>query len=137
MLARLYWTRLRTQPLQEALAILGIAIGVALIFTVEIANTSVPASVRGLYHELESGASLEVGARSPEGFEESLESKLGEAPGVYGAAGVLNAPITLIGPHGEAGVTLFGAQPAVAVIGGPLARRISVGELEKATPAAV
>ena len=107
----------------------------ALIFAVEIANTSVPASVRSLYHELAGRASLEVGARSPEGFSQSLVGSIAEAPGVFGAAGVLDARITLIGPHGQAAVTLFGAQSAIAAIGGPLARRFSLSELESASPA--
>jgi putative ABC transport system permease protein len=137
MLAYLYRTRARRQPLQEALAVFGIAIGVALIFAVEIANTSVPASVRSLYHQLAGKASLEVGARSPEGFGQSLEGKIAEAPGVFGAAGILDSRVTVTGPRGKVAVTLFGAQPAIGAIGGPLAHRISLSELEKVTPAAV
>jgi len=134
MLLRLYWKRVRTQLVQEALAALGIAVGVALIFAVQIANTSVPASVRSLYHELAGKASLEVAARSPEGFSQSLVSKAGEAPGVFGAAGVLESRITLVGPRGQEALTLFGAEPAIAVIGGPLVQRVSLRELEGATP---
>src|SRR5579875_384978 len=134
MLLRLYWKRVRTQLVQEALAALGIAVGVALIFAVPIANTSVPASVRSLYHELAGKASLEVAARSPEGFSQSLVSKAGEAPGVFGAAGVLESRITLVGPRGQEALTLFGAEPAIAVIGGPLVQRVSLRELEGATP---
>ena len=84
MLCRLYWWRLRTQPAQEALAVVGIAAGVALIFAVEIANTSVPASVRDLVHGIAGPASLEIAARTPEGFDERLMSKVGGAPGVFG-----------------------------------------------------
>src|SRR5579875_1945696 len=131
MLLRLYWKRVRTQLVQEALAALGIAVGVALIFAVPIANTSVPASVRSLYHELAGKASLEVAARSPEGFSQSLVSKAGEAPGVFGAAGVLESRITLVGPRGQEALTLFGAEPAIA---GPLVQRVSLRELEGATP---
>ena len=137
MLLRLYRTRARTQPVQEALAVLGIAIGVALIFAVEIANTSVPASVRSLYHELAGGASLEVASRSPEGFPAALVSRVGEAPGVFGAAGVLDTRVTVIGPRGQAGLTLFGAEPDIGAIGGPLAHRLSLRELEVATPAPI
>ena len=136
MLFRLYWKRARNQLVQEALAVLGIAIGVALIFAVEIANTSVPASVRSLYHELVGKASIEVAARSPEGFRQSLVAKVGEAPGVFGAAGVLESRITLIGPRGQAELTLFGAEPAIGAIGGPLVHRVSLRELETVAPSA-
>jgi putative ABC transport system permease protein len=136
MLLRLYWKRVRSQLAQEALAVLGIAVGVGLIFAVQIANTSVPASVRSLFHELVGKASIEVGARSPEGFSQSLVARIGEAPGVFGAAGVLESRITLIGPRGEEALTLFGAEPAIGVIGGPLVRRVSLRQLEAVAPAA-
>ena len=44
----LYWWRLRAQPLQELLAGLGIAAGVALLFAVQVANTSIGGSVEQL-----------------------------------------------------------------------------------------
>jgi putative ABC transport system permease protein len=125
LLGRLYWWRLRTQPVQEALALLGIAAGVALIFAVEIANTSVPASVRQLAQGIAGPASLEVAARSPEGFEKGMLSKIGHAPGVMGAAAALSTRVTLIGPRGEEALTLLGAEPDIGFIGGPIARRFS------------
>ena len=136
-LLRLYWWRLRTQPVQELLAIAGIAAGVALIFAVEIANTSVPASVSNLEHGIAGRASLEVAARAPEGFSEGLVSKVGEAPGVFGDSGVLQAHVTVIGPHGQLPVTLFGVDPGLTSIGGPIARRFNWHVLESAAPAAV
>ncbi len=129
LLLRFYWWRLRTHPAQEALAASGIAVGVALIFAIQIANTSVSASVRTLYHELAGGASVEVGARSAEGLSQALVSAVGEAKGVFGDAGVLNAQITVAGPRGQAPLTLYGAEPAIAVIGGPLTREISLEDL--------
>jgi putative ABC transport system permease protein len=137
MLFRLYWLRLRTQPVQEALAVAGIAVGVALIFAVEIANTSVPASVRDLVRGIAGPASLEVAARAPEGFDERLMSKVGEAPGVFGDSGVLDARVTVVGPHGHRALTLFGADAAISSIGGPLAHRFPTRVLESAAPAGV
>lgn len=122
MLLRLYWYRLRQQPAQEALALLGIAAGVALIFAVEIANTSVPASVRDLEHGISGRASLEVAARSPEGFDEGLVTKVGEAPGVFGDSGILVARVTAVGPRGQLPLTLVGADAGISAIGGPVAR---------------
>ncbi len=137
MLCRLYWWRLRTQPVQEALAVLGIAVGVALIFAVEIANTSVPASVRDLVHGIAGPASLEIAARTPEGFDERLISKVEQAPGVFGTSGILDAHITVIGPHGDRALTLFGADPAISAIGGPLAHHFPTRALESGVPTGV
>jgi putative ABC transport system permease protein len=137
MLFRLYWLRLRTQPAQEALVVAGIAAGVALIFAVEIANTSVPASVRDLVRGIAGPASVEVAARTPEGFNERLMSKVGNAPGVFGASGILDARVTVIGPRGHRALTLFGADAAISSIGGPLARRFPTRALESAAPAGV
>ena len=137
MLLRLYWYRLRQQPAQEALALIGIAAGVALIFAVEIANTSVPASVRDLERGIAGGASLEVAARSPEGFDEGLITQVGEAPGVIGAAGILDARVTVIGPHGQLPLTLVGADTGIAAIGGPLARNFPWRTLTSAASAGV
>jgi putative ABC transport system permease protein len=137
MLFRLYWLRLRTQPAQEALVVAGIAAGVALIFAVEIANTSVPASVRDLVRGIAGPASLEVAARTPEGFDERLMSGIGEAPGVFGASGILDARVTVVGPRGHRALTLFGAGAGISAIGGPLARRFPTRALESAAPAGV
>lgn len=137
MLCRFYWWRLRTQPAQEALAVVGIAVGVALIFAVEIANTSVPASVRDLVHGLAGPASLEVAARTPEGFDERLISKVEQAPGIFGDSGILDARVTVIGPHGARALTLVGVDPAISAIGGSLAHHFPTHALESGVPAGV
>ncbi len=137
VLLRLYWYRLRQQPAQEALALIGIAAGVALIFAVEIASTSVPASVRDLERGIAGGASVEIAARSPEGFDQGLVTKVGEAPGVVGDAGVLDARVTVIGPHGQLPLTLVGADAGIAAIGGSLARNFPWRTLTSAAPAGV
>jgi len=137
MLCRLYWWRLRSQPVQEALAVIGIAVGVALIFAVEIANTSVPASVRDLVHGIAGPASLEIAARTPEGFDERLISKVEQAPGIFGTSGVLDAHVTMIGPHGRSALTLFGVDPAISAIGGPLAHQFPTRALESGVPVGV
>jgi putative ABC transport system permease protein len=135
LLFLLYWYRLRQQPIQEALALAGIAAGVALIFAVEIANTSVPASVRDLERGIAGGASLEVAARSPEGVKEGLVAKVGEAPGVLGDSGVLDARVTVVGPRGQLPLTLVGADAGIAAIGGPLVRNFPWQAFTSTAPA--
>jgi putative ABC transport system permease protein len=137
MLLRLYWYRLRQQPAQEALALAGIAVGVALIFAVEVANTSVPVSVRDLERGIAGGASVEVAARSPEGYDEGLVSKVGEAPGVLGDSGILDARVTVAGPRGQLPLTLVGADAGISAIGGPLVRNFPWRTLTSAAPAGV
>jgi putative ABC transport system permease protein len=137
MVLRLYWYRLRQQPAQEALALIGIAAGVALIFAVEIANTSVPASVRALERGIAGRASLEVAARSPEGIDQKLVSRVGKAPGVRGDSGILDARVTVIGPHGRLPLTLVGADAGLSAIGGPLARNFPRKALLSSAPAGV
>ena len=136
-LLRLYWYRLRQQPAQEALALLGIAAGVALIFSVEIANTSVPASVQDLERGIAGGASLEVAARSPEGINQGLVSEVRKARGVAGDAGIIDARVTVVGPRGQLPLTLVGAGAYVGVIGGQLARNFPWQTLISAAPAGV
>ena len=134
MLGRLYWWRLRTQPVQEALAVAGIAAGVALVFAVLIANASVPASVRDLVHGIAGKASVEVASRTPEGFNEQLVTTVGEAPGVFGDSGALTAHVTVVGPRGQRPLILFGADASISAIGGPLARQFPRRALESSVP---
>jgi putative ABC transport system permease protein len=137
MLFRFYWLRLRQQPVQEAFAVAGIAAGVALVFAVEIANTSVPASVRNLVHSIAGPASLEVASRTPEGFDQALVTKVGEAPGVLGASGILDARVTVIGPRDHLALTLLGADAGIGAIGGSLVRNFPLQALESAAPAGI
>ena len=83
----------------------GIAAGVALIFAVEIANTSVPASVRDLVHGIAGNASVEVAARTPEGFNQGLVSqRRGSAGGLRRLRHPRRAR-QVVGPRGQLALT--------------------------------
>ena len=75
-----YRTRLRTQAAQELLALAGIAAGVALIFAVEVANTSVTGSVEKLVRGVTGDADLQVAARGGTTFEASVEQTVAAMP---------------------------------------------------------
>jgi putative ABC transport system permease protein len=128
-LIHLYRVRLRARWVQELLAVLGIAIGVALLFAASVANTSLIGSVTQLQSGLVGDARVQLVARGPAGFNERLLRKVQDTPGVRSAAPVLETYATVTGPKGERPVVLVGADPRFARLGGPLLRRFTATEL--------
>jgi len=118
MLLYLYRRRVRAHPVAELLAGGGVAIGVALVFGVLLANSSLTSSAAKLIHGLTGSARYALVARSAEGFDERLAARAGDLPGVQVAAPVLRENVTLIGPRGEEAVQLIGVSPSVEALGG-------------------
>lgn len=118
MLLYLYRRRLRAHPVGELLAGSGVAIGVALVFGVLLANASLESSAAKLVHGLTGSARFALTARSSEGFDERLAARAGDLPGVQVAAPVLRANVTLIGPRGQEAVQLIGVSPSLEALGG-------------------
>ncbi len=118
MLLFLYRRRLRGHPIQELLAGSGVAIGVALVFGVLLANTSLTGSARELVRGLAGSARYELVARSSQGFSEHLAEAAGELPGVQISSPLLRENVTLIGPKGEEAVQLIGATQSLEALGG-------------------
>ena len=115
-----YWWRLRTQPLQELLAGLGIAAGVALLFAVQVANASIGGSVEQLVRGITGGFTLQVSAHDARGFSEGLTAQVRTIDGVRLAAPVLEQRAGIRGPDGERNVDLVGVTDEIADAGGPL-----------------
>ena len=63
-LVRMYRIRLRDHAMQELLAGSGIAVGVALVFGVLVANTSATGSAREVLNAVIGSAQLQLAARS-------------------------------------------------------------------------
>jgi putative ABC transport system permease protein len=128
---RIYRARLRVRVVvgQELLAILGLAVGVALLFSSQVASTSLNRSVADLSRELVGNMQLQLQARGPQGFEESLLASVRRIPGVQQALPVLQEQAEVIGPRGREAVQLLGAAPSFAHAGGPLLRRFSAAQL--------
>lgn len=122
--AHLYRLRVREQPLQEVLALLGIAAGVALLFAVQVATTSIGGSVRQLTHGITGKASLEVAARGPQGMDERMVNKAARLASVEAAAPALQQRINVVGPAGTRSLTLVGVDDRLTRIGGKLVRRL-------------
>jgi putative ABC transport system permease protein len=116
----LYRVRLRSRLVQEALAALGIAVGVALLFASQVASTSLTGSVRQLTDSVVGQSRLQLQSRGPEGFSEGLLDEVKRLPGVLSAAPVLAVQANVIGPKGEQSVELVGADPTFVRLGGSL-----------------
>lgn len=121
----------RVVLVQEALAVLGIAIGVALLFASQVASQSLDGSVRQLTQQLVGGTQYQIDARGPEGFPEAVMRDARALPGVGAALPLVQQQATVIGPKAQASVDLIGVDPRFARLGGPLARKFSGKELSR------
>jgi putative ABC transport system permease protein len=119
---RFYRVRLRARLVQECLAVVGIAAGVALLFASQVSSTSLQSSVAELWRGIAGGATLQLVARDPEGFSESMLARVRATAGVRVAAPLLEAGANAIGPRGSESVELVGADPSLKELGGTLAR---------------
>jgi putative ABC transport system permease protein len=115
----MYRRRLRVHAIPELLAGLGVAIAVALVFAVTVANESVVGSASQVVHAVIGPANLQLRARSPDGFDEHLLSRVEHLAYVEQAAPVLEQSVTLLGPHGKhVTVELAGADVSLTILDG-------------------
>ncbi len=122
----LYRLRLRARLVQECLAVVGIAAGVALLFASQVSSTSLQGSVSQLSRGIVGKASLQLLARGPVGLPQSTLVRVRAIPGVRVAAPLLEAPADAIGPHGRESIELVGADTSLAQLGGTLVRHTSL-----------
>jgi putative ABC transport system permease protein len=128
----LYRARLRARAVlvQECFAILGIAVGVALLFASQVASTSLTRSVAELSSQLVGNTQYQLDARGPAGFGEGLLRTVRRVPGVQVALPVLEQQANVIGPTGvQRSVDLIGTDPRFAHFAGTLLRRFSAKQL--------
>lgn len=114
-----YRWHLRRYWAQELLAIGGVAAGVALVFAVLVANSSLTGPTRQLLRGLEGAARLELVARSAGGFDERLLARVRKLPDVRAAVPLLRESAAVVGPRGRRSVELLGVTPGLARLGGP------------------
>lgn len=129
MLVFLYRRRLRAHPVQELLAGAGIAIGVALVFGVLLANAGLTGSTARLVRALSGSARLTLIARSPAGFSEALTGRVRALPGVQVATSVLRENMIVEGPAGRQPVQLIGVSPSLSSLGGISQQELGNGAL--------
>lgn len=137
----LYRVRLRARLVQELLAVVGIAVGVALLFASQVANTSLAGSVIHLTDGLIGKARLQLTARDPHGFSQRLLTNVQLLPGVLAAAPVLQRSVNVIGPTGAESVDLIGVDSRFVSLEGQLLAHVSASQLSRqqglALPASV
>jgi putative ABC transport system permease protein len=117
----LYRVRLRARWMQECLAAVGIAAGVALLFASQVSSSSLQSSVSELSHGIAGDATLQLLARSPLGMPGSLLARVRAIDGVRVAAPVLESGANAIGTKGRAtSVQVIGADASLSQLGGTL-----------------
>jgi putative ABC transport system permease protein len=117
MLFHLYERRLRSHLAQELLAGSGIAVAVALVFGVLVANTSLTSSAGALIQQVIGSARVQLTARSAAGFDQRLASTVERLPGVSASAAVLRENVSVAGPHGVKAVQMLGVTPGIVNLG--------------------
>jgi putative ABC transport system permease protein len=128
-LVDLYRWRLSNRKAQELLAGMGIAIGVALLFGVLVANTSVVSSTGQLLRAVTGSARYQLVARSPEGFEAGLATRVSKLPGVAVAAPLLRENGWIVGPQGRESIELIGVTGSEIELRGAATRNLGAGAL--------
>ncbi len=124
-----YRRRLRVHAVQELLAGLGVAIGVALVLATTIASHSIAGSAREVVHTVIGPATVQVRARSTGGFDERLLAGVEHLPGVQQAAPILEQIATIRAPTGRrVTVDLAGADTSLVVMDG-LAHTLPIATL--------
>jgi putative ABC transport system permease protein len=127
----IYASRLEARAVlvQEGFAIVGIAVGVALLFAAQVSGTSLTHSVAQLNNQFVGKAQVQIESRGTEGFPERVLSEARAIPGVQVALPVFERQVNVIGPHHEQSVDLIGVDPHSVRASGKLLRRFSAKQL--------
>jgi putative ABC transport system permease protein len=119
-----YAERVRAHPMQELLAGLGVAIGVALVFAVFVANSSITSNAGELVRGIAGSAQLELSARSPDGFSQQLVQRVRALSDVAVASPLLEQRAVVVGPDGRSSVNLFGVDRSITELSGSATRNL-------------
>jgi putative ABC transport system permease protein len=133
----LYRARLRTGLVRELLAVLGIAVGVSLLFASQVANTSLNGSVAQLTNGIVGQMRYQLVARSPEGFNQRILAEVKHLRSVQVAAPVIEEHAEAIGPAGRQSVDFVGIEPRFARLGGQIILHVRADALAKLNAVAV
>ena len=130
-IAYLYLVRLKARVVlvQELFAVLGIAVGVALLFASQVASTSLNGSVAQLTSGVIGQSKYQLKARGPRGFSEALFGEVQRLPGVSAAVPVLEAQASVTGPAGSRSVDLIATDPRYVRLAGPLLAHFRASQL--------
>jgi putative ABC transport system permease protein len=130
-LLHLYRQRLRAHAIQELLAGLGVALAVALIFAVLVANANIASSTQEVIRTVIGPANLQLRARGGDGFDEGVLVRAEHLPGVEQAAPLLEQPATIVGAGGRrVTLNLVGADASLTILDG-LAHTLPIAVLSQ------
>lgn len=124
-----YARRLRRQWIQELLAGIGIAIGVALVLAVLISNGSITGSARQAVEGIAGTADLQLAARDGRSLDDDLLTRVRALPGVEHAAPVLEQRATIRYGRRRTPVLLVGVDRTLPQLGGSAASNYQLGGL--------
>jgi putative ABC transport system permease protein len=124
-----YGRRLRVHWMQELLAAAGIAVGVALVFAVQVANSSITGSARQMLQAIAGDATLHVAARDARGFDADVATRVRGLRGVVEAAPVLEQRATIVNGARRVPVDLVGVDQHLTGLGGAAAQSFLLGAL--------
>lgn len=128
---RLYIIRLRARVVQELLAIVGIAIGVALVFSALVANASLTGSVEQLTSGIVGQTRYQIAARGGGGFDERELARVQAISAVRDAAPILEARAVVAAAKGRRSLLLVGGNPQFAELGGALIHQFTSAEIAR------
>jgi putative ABC transport system permease protein len=130
-IAHLYVVRLKARVVlvQELFAVLGIAVGVALLFASQIASTSLDDSVFQLTNGAVGQSTYQLKARGPNGFSEKLTDEVNSLPGVRAVVPVLEQQVVVSSQHASRLVDLIATDPGDVHLTGRLLRHFTGAHL--------
>ncbi len=128
-LLHLYLSRLRVDATAELFAFAGVAVAVALVFAVTVANSSISGSAERVTRAVIGPADLQLHARTPSGFSEATLERVERLGAVQDAAPILEQTATAAGSRGRrATILIAGADLSLATLDG-LAHTLPLGTL--------
>src|ERR1700720_710650 len=98
------WLQSPAVIIQQLLAVLGLATGVALLFASQVASTTLNSSVSALTAGIVGSTQFQLNSGNPEGFSQQLVPRVERLPGIKTALPLLEQSATAIGPKGEVSV---------------------------------
>ncbi len=127
----IYGARLGAKAMlvQEGFAVLGIAVGVALLFASQVSSTSLNGADAQLNSQFVGNAQVQLKARGINGVSERLLGEVRRAPGVKSALPIVERQINVSGPRGERSVDLIGVEPKTLRLASRFARRLSARQI--------
>lgn len=130
-IASLWWIRLRARLGQELLALVGIAVGVALLFAALVANASLVGSFQRTMDGVVGEARFQVTARGGGTIDEAMTARVQRLAGVDAAAPVLEVRARVVGPDGARSVVMIGVTTDYTSVNGAITRKFSTEYLAR------